>query len=282
MQMSNLQQRLWVGSIVTLVAFLVVSLSHRTFFGPLFVLSVALIALVALQEFFSMAAKKGAKPMLRFAQIFSVAYLLSLAAGAYFGSVTSLPLMLLILTLFTPFFYCLKKKEASILSLSVTFFGLVYITVPLGMLVQINYFFSKENSFYGLLWLFYLILVTKLNDTAAYFVGSRFGKTPFMSKISPKKSFEGAIAGLCGSLLASLGFYIFSPLPISLMQSILLGLVLGVMAMVGDLAESMLKRDAGVKDSNNLPGLGGVLDMVDSLLFTAPVLYLFIVSTQHS
>jgi len=116
------------------------------------------------------------------------------------------------------------------------------------------------------------------SDTFAYFVGSAIGKHRLFERISPKKSWEGAIAGFFGSML---GFYLIThftipsfPLPLS----ICLGAIIGIIGTIGDLAESQLKRDAGIKDSSNIiPGHGGILDRFDSILFTAPVVLIVLI-----
>ncbi|MCM8782799.1 MAG: phosphatidate cytidylyltransferase, partial [Candidatus Omnitrophica bacterium] len=123
--------------------------------------------------------------------------------------------------------------------------------------------------------LLFLILVTKAADIGAYFIGSRFGKTPLIPKISPQKSTEGMYAGLLFSMIAAILGKAF--LDYSYLHLALLGMSLGILAQLGDLSESLMKRDSNVKDSGNiLPGMGGVLDLMDSFLFTAPVFYFYI------
>lgn len=126
-------------------------------------------------------------------------------------------------------------------------------------------------------WILALVLVVWAFDTAAYFTGRRFGRHPFMAHISPSKTQEGVVGGLLAAaivgavLVAGFG----RPWPAGL----LLGLLVGAAAQAGDLAESMLKRAAGAKESGTLiPGHGGVLDRVDSFLFAAPVAYFYVVS----
>jgi phosphatidate cytidylyltransferase len=119
-----------------------------------------------------------------------------------------------------------------------------------------------------------VLLITKLGDIGAYLVGSRFGKTPLIPRISPKKTIEGAIGGLIFSIL---GAFISRPfLGFSYLHLIVLGIVFGIVGQLGDLSESLIKRDCQVKDSGKiLPGMGGILDEIDSLLFTAPTFYFY-------
>ncbi|KAB8140526.1 phosphatidate cytidylyltransferase [Chloroflexia bacterium SDU3-3] len=129
----------------------------------------------------------------------------------------------------------------------------------------------------GAAWLFGVMAITWLQDTFAYFVGKRFGKHKMAPALSPKKTWEGAAGGMLGAFAGALaGIYLFC-LPLSLPQAALLALVGGVVGPVGDLAESLMKRQVGLKDAGNIiPGHGGLLDRSDSLLFTAPILYYII------
>ncbi|MEB3217517.1 MAG: phosphatidate cytidylyltransferase [Nostocales cyanobacterium 94392] len=113
-------------------------------------------------------------------------------------------------------------------------------------------------------------------DIGAYFVGKYFGKTP-LSGISPKKTVEGAIFGITASIVVGILFGYYINLPQFYLTGAALGSLIGIASLLGDLTESMLKRDAGVKDSGDLiPGHGGILDRTDSYIFTAPLVYYFI------
>lgn len=123
-----------------------------------------------------------------------------------------------------------------------------------------------------------LFIAIWANDTFAYFIGRAVGKHKLFPRISPKKSWEGAVAGLFGAVFGfALPLYYLLP-AFSLTLSIIIGTATGIIGPIGDLAESQLKRDAGIKDSSNLiPGHGGVLDRFDSMLFTAPVALVIII-----
>lgn len=125
---------------------------------------------------------------------------------------------------------------------------------------------------YGEICLWVVLLGTWASDTFAYFFGRAFGKTPFC-RVSPKKSFEGAVCGFVGCFITVMFLSIFC-LGVPLWQACLLGAAVAVFAPIGDLVESIIKRSFDIKDSGNIfPGHGGVLDRFDSLLFTAPVVY---------
>lgn len=123
-------------------------------------------------------------------------------------------------------------------------------------------------------WLFCAFAVTWLQDTAAYFVGRSLGRHKMAPILSPKKSWEGAAGGMAASILSALLAAYLLGLPIGLPQAALIGLLAGVAGPLGDLAESLIKRQIGVKDSGQLiPGHGGILDRIDSLIFTGPLVY---------
>jgi phosphatidate cytidylyltransferase len=129
----------------------------------------------------------------------------------------------------------------------------------------------------GAAWLYLVLAITWLQDTLAYFVGRSWGHHKMAPTLSPKKTWEGAIGGLIGSILGGVVCVPLLGLPISLGAGMLLGLVGGVVGPLGDLAESMIKRQVGLKDAGHLiPGHGGILDRVDSILFTGPVLFYLI------
>ncbi len=129
-------------------------------------------------------------------------------------------------------------------------------------------------------WILALVLVVWAFDTFAYFSGRRFGRHPFMAHISPSKTLEGVIGGLVASAL--IGAVLVAALGRPWLAGLGFGLVLAAAAQAGDLAESMLKRAAGAKESGTLiPGHGGMLDRIDSFLFAAPVAYFYVSSILH-
>ncbi len=127
-------------------------------------------------------------------------------------------------------------------------------------------------------WVFLTLFVTFASDTSAYFVGRAIGRHKLAPSISPGKTWEGAVAGVIGAIIVSYLFTLHTPLqiPLNVLKAVALGLVVSVFGQIGDLAESKLKRGAGVKDSGKtMPGHGGMLDRLDSILFAGVSAYLF-------
>ncbi len=131
---------------------------------------------------------------------------------------------------------------------------------------------------YGFYYLIFLLILIWCNDIFAYLLGSRFGRIPLASAVSPKKTLEGTIAGLLAGVLAAVVMvYLFPKLIFELKMGIALALLVGICGALGDLSQSALKRSVGVKDSGDLlPGHGGILDRFDSLLFAAPFYYIYL------
>jgi len=116
-----------------------------------------------------------------------------------------------------------------------------------------------------------------VTDSAAYFLGSAFGKHKLFPRVSPNKSWEGAIAGFVFAMIAMVVLQTFLLTFLQLSDAIVLGIIVGLFGQIGDLIESLLKRDAGVKDSSNIiPGHGGIFDRFDSLIFSSPFIFIYI------
>ena len=171
-----------------------------------------------------------------------------------------------------------KSNTAGILAISTTLFGLMYVPWLLNFIQKINFFpgINEHGKYYVL----YFILVTKFSDTGAYAVGSLIGKHKMIPRISPGKTWEGFVGAIVVATGASLAYSHFladKMAGMTPMHAIILGVILSSSAVIGDLIESLFKREAGVKDSGNFfPGIGGILDLLDSLLFNAPIMYLYL------
>lgn len=275
MRTSQFNSRIVVGSVLILAVAFVVYLSH----GPgawLFGILMAAAVALAQREYYQMAEAKEYYPLYGVGIGFSVAYLMALFVTQYYGILAPLPQMVLLLALLATFLMSFLPRPEPLVNSAITLFGIGYLALPLGAIIVINYFPFTSDVQDGRWWLIYLIAVTKITDIAALLVGKLWGKRPLALRISPNKTVEGALAGFLAAFGLSLLFGAYAPLAISLTESAILGIVFGVFSQFGDLAESILKRDAKVKDSSQLPGLGGVLDVVDSLVFTAPTLLFFL------
>ena len=174
-----------------------------------------------------------------------------------------------------------RSNTAGIIAISTTLFGLMYVPWLLNFIQKINFFpFPPGMAGTGKFYVLYFIIVTKFSDSGAYAVGSLIGRHKMIPRISPGKTWEGFAGAIVVSTLASVLFAHFFQnrlFGMNWMHAVVLGIVLSVCAVVGDLIESLFKREAGVKDSGQLfPGIGGILDLLDSLLFNAPIMYLYL------
>jgi phosphatidate cytidylyltransferase len=161
-------------------------------------------------------------------------------------------------------------------AVSTTLFGMMYVAWLLNFIQKINFFPGVEGTWYVL----YFIAVTKASDVGAYGLGSLIGRHKMIPRVSPGKTWEGFAGALLVSIGASLLFSRFAGAHLhglTRAHAAVLGLLLGLAAVLGDLIESIFKREAGVKDSGRyFPGIGGILDLLDSLLFNAPLMYLYL------
>ena len=256
-------------------------------FGPLIIISalvggyfwfvfITLIVLLSVYEFSKLAVHKNA-----FSQLF-VPLLASLAVVIlFFTGQTQYVIPVIILTLVIAFFIELyRKKESSTLNVSVTFLNSFYFSMLFGSFLLLRELPKSTGADYssGGKWIVMMVLSTWMCDTAAYVVGSYIGKHKLMPRISPNKSVEGTVAGFVFSVLTAWLCHVWFVQDLRLIDSLLIGAITGIFGQYGDLFESMLKRDAGVKDSSKLiPGHGGILDRFDSLTLTAPLVYLYLV-----
>lgn len=161
-------------------------------------------------------------------------------------------------------------KRYNVLSSAVTITGYIYIAVFFSILILIRDI-PGGNKY---IWMVFIIAFC--GDTMAYYTGRLFGKRKLCPDVSPKKTVEGFIGGIAGSIIGLMVWYIFIK-DFSLPSLILLGAVGSIISVIGDLSASLIKRYVGIKDYGNImPGHGGILDRFDSILFTAPVVYYYI------
>lgn len=191
-------------------------------------------------------------------------------------------LLIFLLGVFTRQMFERTRDDQPLETMAFTIFGLLYVLWLFNFVTKIVYVVPRGDAgqITGHFYVLYLIIVTKFSDMGAYLVGSVIGRHKLIPHISPQKTWEGFLGGLAFSVMGS--FALFSLMPQHLpgmtwTHATVLGLLLGFAAVIGDLAESILKRSMGVKDSGRmLPGIGGALDLIDSLLFTAPLLFFYL------
>jgi phosphatidate cytidylyltransferase len=197
----------------------------------------------------------------------------ALTIFAAFASNPVIPLMAL--TLFVLGFalvelFRLKEIEKAAGDSALLLMGFLYVPLLLSHLLMIR------MLPHGVAWLFLIMVIVMSGDSAAYYVGSSFGKTKLYPQVSPKKSVEGSLGGIIGSVI---GAFIWKALyftELRVADCVATALLLGLMGQLGDLFESLIKRSCGVKDSGSIfPGHGGVLDRVDSILFAAPAAFYY-------
>jgi len=246
---SNLYQRITLSSIASAIILLAIYLSSHPYFQILFFLLISAFVTGALWEYYQIAKYKNFEPLEKTGIFCSLAYLTATFLTTQHVQLAVLPEIFLWATLVICFATYMIYGHHPLSNCAATLFGIAYLTVPLAYLLKK---FSHKNK-----------------KLAPY--------------ISPSKTCEGAIGGLMASISMSfLSFLFFNycfanpPILLSLFSSIALGISISLVAQFGDLAESLLKRDASVKDSNQLPGFGGILDIVDSTIFVAPLLYFFL------
>jgi phosphatidate cytidylyltransferase len=240
---------------------------------PWFTLLVAIWGLLAVFEFYKLVGGTGALPLTYFGLIWTVLFIIS----PHFNR--DLPMLLTSAVVLSLIWLLLRpQKEGSFIGWVWTMAGILYV----GWLL--SYFVALRAMDDGRNWVFLALFATFGSDTAAFFTGRAWGKHHLAPRISPGKTWEGAIAGLFDAILVSLLFTIPSPvsLPLSYGQAVLLGLLVSILGQLGDLVESLFKRNMGVKDSGRLlPGHGGALDRIDSVVFAGVVVYYYVIWAMH-
>lgn len=279
----DLKMRFFVSSITLFIVSLLIYFAEHPVLQVMITCIVAILGIVALWEYIN---------LLKTKKIDLPFWLLATLAGIYIFANYLSTLQegfqvfvngVVVAFFFAVFLYNFYKIEGAIISIATSFFGTLYIIVPLGLLLKILYPGTMNAAIHdGRLWMTYLIAVTKITDMGGYFIGKMWGRSKLAPHLSPGKTLTGGVAGFCSAIALSLVFFVISQLyqsesfQLNLVEAIVLGGLIGIFSQLGDLAESLLKRDAKVKDSNAIPGVGGVLDFLDSLLFTIPILYLFL------
>jgi phosphatidate cytidylyltransferase len=262
--------------------------------SPVCWLVIAAIVALAQYEFYTMMATAGL-PSFRIVGMLSGAAVISttfwtigpeekqLAAGYQWENLVLLATVMFVFMRQFP----VKDSKQPIITIAITLLGVLYVAFLFNYITRLTFGWRDAGMAHavgvtGRMMVLYLIAVVKISDVGAFFTGRSLGKHKLFPRLSPKKTWEGLAGGVLSSLGMSLAFYWFTngalgKVAFGLHDAIILGLILPIVAVIGDLFESLLKRAAGVKDSGAIiPGMGGVLDVLDSLMFGAPVLYAYV------
>jgi phosphatidate cytidylyltransferase len=287
-----------LGSTVALWSFVLLALfAGRNPLGDtLFFIVMVTLAVLGLKEFYALVGKAGLDCFPKWGLfggvVLMVASFVHLQGGLRLRISTASPsdfetaiLILFVLGLFLVQFFC-KKGGSGLVRISATLLGLMYVPWLLNFIQKLHFFppvvgaDGTSVSISGNFYVLYFILITKFSDLGAYVTGSLIGKHKMIPRVSPGKTWEGfggAIVIATGVSVVFAHFLQHKLYGMTLMHAVVLGVLLSVSAVVGDLIESIFKREAQVKDSGTLfPGIGGILDLLDSLLFNAPLIYLYL------
>ncbi len=259
--LSNSRMRIISGILVGSISLLFLYLR-----GPFLIVLALFFTIIGVIEFNSAYRKAGYQPMLRIAVILTVIIITvsifyngrdSVKTALTFGYIAFIGMMV----------YYLKSKHKFI-DLIITFFSILYVDLPIVLTIEL----SKRPD--NLVWLVFILAIA--TDLFAYMVGKSFGRHKLLESVSPNKTIEGAIGGVLGCLLVVAVFKIAFLPEINWPALILLTIVGSVVSQIGDLTASKIKRSCGIKDFGDIiPGHGGVLDRLDSILFTATVVFIF-------
>ena len=299
--MSELIKRVLVAIVGIPVGLFIIYLGGIPFF-----ITLAIVSSLAMLEYLNLQTKKGAFPNKSLGVVLN---LIMLSFVFFFftnenmlDSGIFLIILLILFAVLSLCFVLFSKNPNGLLSMGAIMSGLMYITVSFSLLILTREYYHLKtqplmlNSLNGnkLLDIFimdakassscaFLVISTFISvwvcDSAAYFTGKSIGKHKLFPSVSPNKTWEGAVGGFFGGIIgfALPAYLLINDFP--LVHSIVIGAIIGVIGQIGDLAESKLKRDAGVKDSSHLlPGHGGALDRFDSIMFVAPVVFIYLVA----
>ena len=255
-----------------------------------FMALMAVLSIAASFELFRMIGQSDTVCQKRWGMVLSVLYTLALAGTLACGGHDALAMVGNLDTSFIAFAvlstFILQLRDPvvgdkSLLSVATTVLSVLYVPFLFGFLGKILFVPDSADLSQGVLLLVWLVAVTKITDIGAYCTGSLIGKHKMIPHISPGKTWQGFFGALVWALVTGSAIYYFNSETLSVLGGwthvIILSIILPLLTVVGDLAESVIKRSLAAKDSGNtLPGIGGALDLIDSLCFTAPALYFYL------
>jgi phosphatidate cytidylyltransferase len=274
-------QRSWLHSsiamrVIASVAFIPCFIIITQKGGYHFLALTAVIIVIGMQEFYAMMEAKGVRPYKAIGIICGMAlsWYMFFRNGVYANLFLTIALLLIMALELSR-----KDNRMAVYHIATTILGVVYVAFLSMHMVLLRELPTQLDLpyAYGSGFVFLAFIVTWASDTGAYFVGTLIGRTPLLPRVSAKKTWEGAIGGFffatIGAVIAHFTFAEY----LGLWQAAILGLCASIMGLLGDLVESLMKRDVDLKDTSEvIPGHGGVLDRFDSLLFTVPLIYYFL------
>ena len=243
--------------------------------GLPFVGLVLLINVLSQYEFYKLTELKQMMPL----KILGIVGSVIITLLFYKYGIEKLWLIVIIFFYATLLIELFRNRSSATLNISATTWGLFYPAVFFSFHILIRELPNSINIKYaaGGRWILFMLVTIWICDTAAYFVGSAIGKHKLYQRVSPNKTMEGAVAGFVSALITAYIFHLIYIKLLSLTECLVIGIIVGIMSQIGDLVESLFKRDAGVKDASGiLPGHGGFLDRFDAPLFVAPLVYLYL------
>lgn len=297
--MGELTKRVLVAAVGIPLAAVLVYLGGIAYWS-----AACIISGLALWEFYRMTEVKGIKAN----KIVGLLFAFAIQSVFYLNHNRSNVASVFVATLFVTLFFVMvafiselfSKNDNPINNIATTIMGVLYIGFPMAALIGIREFalfaaqrtdqvpvghyseilkaFAQMNDLSWAMFTLFTMGAVWICDSGAYFVGKSMGKHKLLERVSPKKSWEGAIGGFIFTIICYTALLSFFIPAFPTLHAGIIGALIGVVGQVGDLAESLLKRDAGVKDSSKLiPGHGGILDRFDSILFVAPTVYLYLI-----
>jgi phosphatidate cytidylyltransferase len=264
--------------VLSAVIFVPILFASIWFGNPWFSIVVAVAALLGVMEFYAMVGRRGWQPLTFFGTLWTLFFIFNAYYAPKYSSnnihiivtsalITSAVALSLVWVLF------LRSSRGKVMvSWAASVAGIFYMGWLLSYWVLIMN--SYGGDWDGRDWVILALFSTFAVDTTAYFVGRAWGRHKMAPTVSPGKTWEGAIGGLVGAIVAVIALALLLDVDISYSKMVILGVLIAVFAQLGDLAESKLKRSMGVKEAGNLiPGHGGILDRLDSIVFTGVVVY---------
>jgi len=283
---SNLILRISTAAVFGFFFFSLLYFGERPWAKLTWLLVMALALFLGVREMCLIARKVGHRPSILGGTLVGLGFLLHfyLSGGDVLKATDPLPLWLVLagggmLIHFGALLFSKDPLENALSSQAITWMSALYMGLGTGFMVKLFMYNDTQLANTGARLILSLFIIVWFGDTGAYFLGSAFGKHKLAPRVSPKKSWEGALGNFLGNLGGAFLMRALVCTQWTVVDAIAIGLLLGLVGQLGDLVESTWKRSAGVKDSNigiSIPGHGGMLDRVDSLVFAAPALFAYV------